>query len=112
MANHNTPTAKANILTIEDKDIAIWVRELAGMDLYEVRASVSPQGKAQWTYLTADSINKDSKDVTYEFDLVKVTINKALAALFGKDGGDVPKTVLEQIEKLISELTVEGTQLK
>lgn len=112
MANHNIPTAKANILTIEDKDIAIWTRELVGMDLYEVRASVSPKGKAQWAYLTADSINKESKDVPHEFNLVKITINKALAALFGKDGGDAPKTVLEQIEKLISELTVEGNQLK
>ena len=112
MANHNTPTSKANILTIEDKDVAIWARELVGMDLYEVRVSVSPKGKAQWVYLAADSINKDSKDVPYEFDLVKITINKALAALFGKGSGDAPKTVLEQIEKLISELTIEGTQLK
>ncbi len=114
--NNNLPTAKAKRLTILDKDIAIQARELAGMDMYEVRCIISDTGKNAWSYLTAGSVNKQSKDVIHEFEMVKEIINKALAEVFGKGEGDVPqpapKTALDQIEKLINELTIVDDRLK
>jgi len=111
----NTPPAKAITLEIGGDKIALWIKTLPTMDLYEIRVVKLLDG-GSWGFLTSSAIDFIStttkEDTDAAFVVAKDKINKALAELYKKDDSAEPEKGLERLEYLLSKLTIVDDQLK